>query len=216
MADETQRGGSARHRKVLRDSIQGLTKPAFKRLIHRAGVTRASILVYEELRGIVMVKLEEVIRDAVIFTEHARRKTVMVDDVEAAIEIIDNKFSALVPSHQAGRCVDRESNKSEDTETRRRHRPGRAADLDIKFQQKNADCFSFAKLSFDRVVREVAQDYHVELRFQETAVLLLQQYIEGYIVELVHLAGLQLKQGERETLFPKDLQIVRKIKGERA
>ena len=36
---------------VLRDNIQGITKPAIRRLARRGGVKRISGLVYEEVRG---------------------------------------------------------------------------------------------------------------------------------------------------------------------
>merc|ERR1712226_734937 len=70
------KGGAKRHRKVLRDSIQGITKPAIRRLARRGGVKRISGLIYEETRGVLKVFLENVIRDAVTYTEHAKRKTV--------------------------------------------------------------------------------------------------------------------------------------------
>ena len=71
-----QQGGAVpkRQRKVLRDNIQGITKPAIRRLARRGGVKRISGLIYEETRGVLKVFLENVIRDAVTYTEHARRK----------------------------------------------------------------------------------------------------------------------------------------------
>ena len=70
------KGGAKRHRKVLRDNIQGITKPAIRRLARRGGVKRISGLIYEETRGVLKVFLENVIRDAVTYCEHAKRKTV--------------------------------------------------------------------------------------------------------------------------------------------
>ena len=66
------KGGAKRHRKVLRDNIQGITKPAIRRLARRGGVKRISGLIYEETRGVLKVSLENVIRDAVTYTEHAK------------------------------------------------------------------------------------------------------------------------------------------------
>ncbi|XP_045466690.1 histone H4-like [Harmonia axyridis] len=65
------KGGAKRHRKVLRDNIQGITKPAIRRLARRGGVKRIS---------------ENVIRDAVTYTEHAKRKTVTAMDVVYALK----------------------------------------------------------------------------------------------------------------------------------
>ncbi|KAL4853697.1 histone H3 [Chlorella vulgaris] len=80
------KGGAKRHRKVLRDNIQGITKPAIRRLARRGGVKRISGLIYEETRGVLKVFLENVVRDAVTYTEHARRKTVTAFDVVYALK----------------------------------------------------------------------------------------------------------------------------------
>jgi histone H4 len=79
------KGGAKRHRRVLRDNIMGVTKPAIRRLARRGGVKRISGLIYEETRSVLKVFMENVLRDAVTYTEHARRKTVNVLDVVAAL-----------------------------------------------------------------------------------------------------------------------------------
>ncbi|XP_065266002.1 histone H4-like [Emys orbicularis] len=78
--------GAKRHRKVLRDNIQGITKPAIRRSARRGGVKHISGLIYEETRGVLKVFLENVICDAVTYTEHAKRKTVTAMDVVYALK----------------------------------------------------------------------------------------------------------------------------------
>ena len=80
------KGAAKRHRTVLRDNIQGISKPAIRRLARRGGVKRISGLVYEETRGVLRVFLENVIRDAETYTDHARRKTVTAMDVVYALK----------------------------------------------------------------------------------------------------------------------------------
>ena len=80
------KGGAKRHRKVLRDNIQGITKPAIRRLARRGGVKRISGLIYEETRGVLKVFLENVIRDTFIYSGHARRVTVTTLDVVHALK----------------------------------------------------------------------------------------------------------------------------------
>ena len=80
------KGGAKRHRKILRDNIQGITKPAIRRLARRGGVKRISGLIYEETRGVLKTFLENVIRDSVTYTEHAKRKTVTSLDVVYALK----------------------------------------------------------------------------------------------------------------------------------
>jgi histone H4 len=65
---------------------EGITKPAIRRLARRGGVKRISGLIYEETRGVLKVFLEGVIRDAVTYTEHAKRKTVTSLDVVYALK----------------------------------------------------------------------------------------------------------------------------------
>ena len=79
-------GAGKRHRKVLRDNIQGITKPAIRRLARRGGVKRISGLMYEETRGVLKTFLENVVKDAVCYSEHARRKTVTALDVVYALK----------------------------------------------------------------------------------------------------------------------------------
>jgi hypothetical protein len=52
--------GAKRHRKILRDNIQGITKPAIRRLARRGGVKRISGLIYEETRAVLKNFLEGV------------------------------------------------------------------------------------------------------------------------------------------------------------
>ena len=77
--------GGKRH-KILRDNIQGITKPAIRRLARRGGVKRISASIYDETRLVLKNFLENIVRDAVTYTEHARRKTVTAMDVVYALK----------------------------------------------------------------------------------------------------------------------------------
>ena len=56
--DHGQRLTAAADRKILRDNIQGITKPAIRRLARRGGVKRISGLIYEETRSVLKIFLE--------------------------------------------------------------------------------------------------------------------------------------------------------------
>ncbi|XP_034028673.1 histone H4-like [Thalassophryne amazonica] len=75
------KGGAKQHRKDLCDNIQGITRPAIRHLAHHGGVKRISSLIYEETHGVLKVILENVICNAITFTEYAKRKTVAAMDV---------------------------------------------------------------------------------------------------------------------------------------
>ena len=67
-------------------SIEGITKPAIRRLARRGGVKRISSFVYDDTRQVLKGFLEGIVRDAVTYTEHARRKTVTALDVVYALK----------------------------------------------------------------------------------------------------------------------------------
>lgn len=92
------KGGAKRHRKILRDNIQGITKPAIRRLARRGGVKRISAMIYEETRGVLKTFLEGVIRDAVTYTEHSKRKTVTSLDVVYALKRQGRKLRRVFSS----------------------------------------------------------------------------------------------------------------------
>ena len=75
-----------RAKRATRDVILGITKPAIRRLARRGGVKRISALIYEETRIVLKNFLENVVRDSVTYTEHARRKTVTAMDVVYALK----------------------------------------------------------------------------------------------------------------------------------
>jgi histone H4 len=76
-------GNNIKRRRTVnkKEVILGITKPAVRRLLRRAGVKRISTLIYDEVRNKTKSFLENVVRDAVTYTEHARRKTITVEDV---------------------------------------------------------------------------------------------------------------------------------------
>ncbi|PCD39951.1 hypothetical protein FGRA07_01222 [Fusarium graminearum] len=73
--------GGKRHRKILRDNIHGITKPAIRRLARRGGVKRISAGIYEEIRTALKARLETILRNCVIYVEYRNAKTVTVQDV---------------------------------------------------------------------------------------------------------------------------------------
>ena len=74
------------HHKVLHDNIQGIAKPAIRRFTCHGGVKRISGLIYEKTSDVLMVFLENVVRDSVTYREHVRRDSVTVMDVVYALK----------------------------------------------------------------------------------------------------------------------------------
>lgn len=96
-----------------------------------------------------------------------------------------------------------------------RYRPGTVALREIRRYQKSTDLL-IRKAPFQRLVREIAQDFKNELRFQSTAVLALQEASEAYLIGLFEDTNLCAIHGKRKTILPKDMQLARRIRGERS
>lgn len=96
-----------------------------------------------------------------------------------------------------------------------RFRPGTVALREIRKYQKSTDLL-IRKLPFERLVREIAAGIKVDLRFQSSALLALQEAAEGYMVGLFEDTNLCAIHAKRVTIMPKDIQLARRIRGERA
>ena len=96
-----------------------------------------------------------------------------------------------------------------------RYRAGTAALKDIRHFQ-GSTALLIRKLPFQRLVREIAQDYKTDLRFQSAAILCLQEATEAYLVRLFDDANLCAIHARRVTIMPKDILLARRIRGERA
>ena len=96
-----------------------------------------------------------------------------------------------------------------------RYRAGTVALKDIRHYQ-GSTALLIRKLPFQRVVREIAQDIKTDLRFQSAAILCLQEATEAYLVGLLDDANLCAIHARRVTIMPKDIQLARRIRGERA
>jgi histone H3 len=96
-----------------------------------------------------------------------------------------------------------------------RYRPGTVALREIRRYQKSTELL-IRKLPFQRLVREIAQDFKADLRFQSSAIAALQESTEAYLVGLFEDTNLCAIHAKRVTIFPKDIQLARRIRGERA
>jgi histone H3 len=96
-----------------------------------------------------------------------------------------------------------------------RFRPGTVALREIRRFQKSTELL-IRKLPFQRLVREIASEFKNDLRFQSSAVLALQEASEAYLVGLFEDTNLCAIHAKRVTIMPKDIQLARRIRGERS
>jgi len=71
------------------------------------------------------------------------------------------------------------------------------------------------KLPFQRLVREIATEFKQEIRFQSQAILALQEAAEAYLVSLFEDTNLCAIHAKRVTIMSKDLQLAKRIRGDR-
>ena len=95
-----------------------------------------------------------------------------------------------------------------------RYRPGTVALREIRRYQKSTELL-IRKLPFQRLVREIAQENKADLRFQSTAIAALQEAAESYLVTLFEDTNLCAIHAKRVTIFPRDMQLARRIRGDK-
>ncbi|KAH9904141.1 putative histone H4 [Xylariomycetidae sp. FL2044] len=97
--------GAKRHRKVLRDNILGITKPAIRRLARRGGVKRISGQIYDQVRDALRARLVETLSSAIMYTEYRQAKTVTINDILFALKRLGRPiygFDDVMAGRKAG------------------------------------------------------------------------------------------------------------------
>jgi len=219
-------GAKVYRRPVYRDNIQGITKPVILRLAHRGGVKSLSGVMYEEIRGILKVFLQDLIRLSTLSKVYARRSTYQVKDLEFALNV-KNKYlvagvnpkSKTTSSLQS--CKLRKRAEKEPGKQRRRAKSGMNAIREIRYVQKNSDCLLIPHLAFKRLMLEIAQEIAQEysdddIRVSDAFTRLIQLVAEEYLTALFEDANLAAIHSGRVTVNRKDIQLARRIRKERA
>jgi len=220
-----------KHRKILSNNIQCITKPALQRLCHRAGIKRISDDIYEVLRLNIKAYMEEILKKVVVFTEREQRRTVKVKDLEAALNMMGiylaaglnnntNKSKTFQSCNSVGKsgptkktaAKSEEEGEGDEVKKPHRFRPGTKAIRSIRYQQKFSECLAIPKINFERLVREICQAYKEDLRFSEGVFELLQLVVEEYIVVLCKKAYNCAIHAERTTIKAKDILLVLDIR----
>ena len=90
---------------------------------------------------------------------------------------------------------------------------------EIRRYQKTADLL-IRRMPFARLCREISEEFSREdmdaWRFTADALLALQEAVEAYAVSIFEDANLCAIHAKRVTIYPKDIQLARRIRGERS
>ena len=131
-----------------------------------------------------------------------------------AVKEVRNTSKSRIPEPRIAEPRISESCRIEGIMKPSRYRPGVCALREIRRYQKSCDLL-IKKLPFQRLVREIAQDFKTNLRFQSAALSALQEAAESYLVGLFEDTNLCCIHAKRVTIMPRDIQLARRIRGER-
>jgi len=112
---------------------------------------------------------------------------------------------------KAGQKVVKSGNAMSGVKKPHRSRPGTVALREIRRFQKSTELL-MRKLPFSRLVREIAQDFKSDLRFNDNAIMALQEASEAYMVGLFEDSNKCALHAKRVTLMPKDIQLAKFIR----
>lgn len=222
-------------KKVLRNNIEGISKPALQRILRRAGVKRIKGQMYDELRSVMKRYMENMIKNIVVFVEHDKRKTIQMEDLTAALEINGVYLAAgLNPNTKKTRSIQSCNSKGKSGPVKKskareegypdgrpdgvnkkfhRFRPGTRAIRAIKYQQKNSDYLAVPKANFQRLSREIARNYsNSPIRFSEGIIELLQLTVETFLIDLCTDAYKCTIFAKRDTIHPEDVRLALSIR----
>jgi len=156
--------------------------------------------------------------------EAARSAEALPETSTTAEKKTTSKRKGTVPRHYRGSggktlpskiatTTARKHDVSGKTVKRPRHRPGVVALREIRRFQRSTDLL-IKMAPFRRLVREIAQERHANLRFESAAIMALQEAAEAYMVGLFEDTNLCAIHAKRVTIMPKDMRLARRIRGE--
>lgn len=192
-----------RSQKKYYDAILKIKAGQISRLARKAGVKFISRLVYEEVRGIIKTKLEDVITKAILISEYIKHSVISHADILEALSRNGLKVYSTGKEGESKSCAIYEP-KSKDT----------ASDKllnSIRYYQRQHDCLYIPPTAFEALVREISMDINPNMKWSPNALGLLHMTTETYLLKLFEEANLCAIHAGRVTLFPKDLQLALRL-----
>ena len=113
----------------------------------------------------------------------------------------------------AGKSTAQAAKAANKTCTKNRYRPGTRALKEICKYQSGFELLIWS-LPFQRLVREIAQDFKTDLRFQSSAIRAFQEASEAYLVGLFEDTNLCAIHAKWVTIMPQDIRLARQIRRE--
>eukprot|EP00192_Tetraselmis_astigmatica_P017449 CAMPEP_0117671220 /NCGR_PEP_ID=MMETSP0804-20121206/13206_1 /TAXON_ID=1074897 /ORGANISM="Tetraselmis astigmatica, Strain CCMP880" /LENGTH=140 /DNA_ID=CAMNT_0005479643 /DNA_START=161 /DNA_END=583 /DNA_ORIENTATION=+ len=123
------------------------------------------------------------------------------------------KQSNPTKTHRAGAIS--MSPEAAKAKAKKKCRRGTVALREIRRYQRSTELL-IRKAPFQRLVRELGGTFSLDLRWQASAVMALQEAAEAYLVGLMEDSNLAAIHAKRVTIMPKDMQLARRLRGERS
>lgn len=189
-------------------ALNTITKSALTRLARKGGVKTISGLVFEEARNALKEELTSILKKSIILTEHLNFHTL---NIKALIPVLP--VHMYVTKIKFGIYKNLTRKKSADS--KKHSKSGVISLKEIKHYQKQQNTFLLRKAPFFRLVIEIGKDFFKTLRYTKQALLLLQVYIEDYMVKLFNRASLYGIHAQRIKLYSTDIVLAKKTLSEK-
>jgi len=195
---------SARGR--LRDSASSIAKPGIVRVARQAGVVRIQGLVYPEMRGIIKMHIEDIVKFAYFFAEYQQRNTIKFEDVKEALDRLGLKVWGVNRIEK----VNRSGLKKPKTAPKRKTQRGAKAIREVRKYQKSQTLL-MARAPIERLIRDAMADYKVNGRISARAVSLIHASVEERVRKILGKSQLLAIHAKRKTVRTNNIQRTRNL-----
>ncbi len=213
------KGGAKFVRKLSQNAKDDISFNDISRLFNKAGALRLSSLVPDHIRAILKDILVQLMKNTTIVTEYGNHKTVSQNHVRLGIKYTDGlKLTTIsvksISGYKGSKIGTKKSSSDEaSTSTKKiRFKPKTTTIRRIRKLQKTG-MFLIRMAPFQRLVREVGDQYMSDLRFSTDALKLIQASVEEFLTELANDSNLAAIHAERQTVMPKDVRLSLVLKG---
>lgn len=133
---------------------------------------------------------------------------------KSAVTPKPSKAVASRKIQRQGRITAKKESADDSSKKVRRWHPGTVALREVRKYQNSTDLL-IPRAPFRRLVREIVVNLKDTIRVQRSALDALQEASESYIIGVLNDANLCTIHAKRVTLFPKDLHLAMRLRGER-
>lgn len=207
--------------KGMRSSLTYITKPAIQRIANKVGSKNVSCQVYDEMRNVLFTYLNNLMVAITAFTDSRKAATISIEDVQDAVYSIYDQLnmSLIFPNGldaklKACRLVFVKSRSYDAVLVMKKHSLALGTPQVMR-KKSHENKMNIARAAFDRLAREVAQGIKSDSRFEKTALSLIQNLAEAYLMDFMEDAHHASLHANRTTLWAEDLQLARVFRGSR-